>query len=340
MKHFLCFLLLGVSALLVFAESENMSVPIRIVITKQNTQTEYLSLHSLLQKNIDLEHSKIYINDFFTQTPVAIKEAFFVVDFSKEKFYRDYNRADFIEINPKIAFSSLDNAKKFVAKYGGKIENFDFTLLLAQEDFSENEKLFLNFRLKNGEIERGERTLQIFCPQLSYKKDFLDREELDREFAKYCVSLTDAQKEEINFYLSQKNNTHTLEEHLDLKNQKCPVCGMFVEYYPSWVVYLQKQDKKIFFDGVKDLKHFVLNPKKYQNNVLENYDIIVRDYYTLDFIDGKKAYYVIHSEILGPMGKEILSFKNKQEAQQFIKEHLGEIIEFKDITQEVLETLE
>jgi nitrous oxide reductase accessory protein NosL len=61
--------------------------------------------------------------------------------------------------------------------------------------------------------------------------------------------------------------------------------------------------------------------------------ILVRDYYSQKVIDAKKAFYVVNSDVYGPMGRELIPFKNQNEAKTFKKDHKAtSIIAFDDIS--------
>jgi nitrous oxide reductase accessory protein NosL len=65
----------------------------------------------------------------------------------------------------------------------------------------------------------------------------------------------------------------------------------------------------------------------------------VTDHYTEQHIKAEKAHYVIHSDIQGPMGAELIPLKDRASAEAFTKEHGGEILLFKDITPEIINSL-
>jgi len=125
---------------------------------------------------------------------------------------------------------------------------------------------------------------------------------------------------------------------------KCMVCGMFVAKYPDWTGAIVLKDSVTrFFDGPKDLFTYFLSIKKYdpQRDRSDIDTIWVKDYYTLSFIDGGKAFYVIGSDVLGPMGRELVAFKSAADAKAFLKDHGGKkVLLFKDITPEVMKQLE
>jgi nitrous oxide reductase accessory protein NosL len=125
---------------------------------------------------------------------------------------------------------------------------------------------------------------------------------------------------------------------------KCPVCGMFVAKYPDFAAQIQFRDGLTFhFDGAKDLFKFYLNVPRYTPG-REPADIVavfVTNYYDLAMIDGLSAYYVVGSDVYGPMGRELIPFTRKSEARDFLKDHKGKsIIRLRDITPAVLRPLD
>lgn len=134
--------------------------------------------------------------------------------------------------------------------------------------------------------------------------------------------------------LGQVENKVQVEE-----KEKCPVCGMFVAKYPRWAAQIfyahGDHEHKFSFDGVKDLMKFYFDPQKwgdYKVSIDMISKILVTDYYSQEGIDGMKAFYVIGSDVYGPMGNELIPFINLSDAKTFMEDHKGtKIIEFKDI---------
>lgn len=125
---------------------------------------------------------------------------------------------------------------------------------------------------------------------------------------------------------------------------KCPVCGMFVAPYPNWagaIVY--KDGGRLYFDGPKDLFTFYLAPEKY-GSARKRADvaaIYVTEYYSVAAIDGRKAFYVVGSDVRGPMGKELVPFAKKADAEGFLKDHRGQkVLRFDEIAPATLKLLE
>ena len=102
-----------------------------------------------------------------------------------------------------------------------------------------------------------------------------------------------------------------------------------------------KDKSRLSFDGVKDMMKFYFNRNKYgkYNDFMEDKitNIIVTDYYTQKPIDAKKAYYVVGSDVNGPMGEELIPFTSLNSAKTFLQDHHGKkIIKFNEITPDYL----
>jgi nitrous oxide reductase accessory protein NosL len=125
---------------------------------------------------------------------------------------------------------------------------------------------------------------------------------------------------------------------------KCPVCGMFVAKYPDFLAeILFKDGSSAFFDGTKDMFKYYLNLKKYQpsKKISDIDSIYVTDYYHLTLIDGLPAYYVLGSDIYGPMGRELIPFEKEADAKEFMKDHQGKsVLRLKEINDKVIKTLD
>jgi nitrous oxide reductase accessory protein NosL len=149
-----------------------------------------------------------------------------------------------------------------------------------------------------------------------------------------CHNLGNQQRHSLLFFL------HHFDMNLEYKGKliaphksKCPVCGMYPYKDPSWVAMMSVKKRDFYFDGVKDLMKFYLLDKKYRYNRKEISKIAVQDYYSLKVIDAKKAYYVVGSDVRGPMGEELIPFQNRSDAMIFLKDHTAKrILTFDEIT--------
>ncbi len=123
--------------------------------------------------------------------------------------------------------------------------------------------------------------------------------------------------------------------------ERCPVCGMFVAKYPNWVTQVHWSDGARYFDGVKDMMAWIFHPDQYNGIAQDSIkEIWVRDYYTLDWIDGRTAFFVMGSDTYGPMGHELIPFASRAAAENFLKDHHGRrILAFSEITADLIESL-
>lgn len=125
---------------------------------------------------------------------------------------------------------------------------------------------------------------------------------------------------------------------------KCPVCGMFVAKYPDFVAQILFKDGSYsVFDGAKDLFKYYFNLKRYAPaRQMEHVDAIyVTDYYSLGAVDGTTAFYVVGSDVLGPMGRELIPFEKESDAREFMRDHKGKsLLRFKDVKPELLRSLD
>lgn len=128
------------------------------------------------------------------------------------------------------------------------------------------------------------------------------------------------------------------------KTDRCPVCGMFVYKYPKWVAQIVfKGSTSYFYDGAKDMFKHIFDTSKYTPGRTADQiaAIYVTDYYEVELIEAKPAFYVIGSDVLGPMGHELLPFKDEASAQEFLEDHKGnKILRFQDVTPAIIESLD
>ncbi|MFZ4539966.1 nitrous oxide reductase accessory protein NosL [Propionivibrio sp.] len=119
----------------------------------------------------------------------------------------------------------------------------------------------------------------------------------------------------------------------------CPVCGMLVAKYPNWMaIVIYKDGHPHFFDGAKDMFKYLGDLPKYApgHKAAEISGIWVTEFYGLTRIDARKAFYVMGSDVLGPMGHEFVPLESRSDAEDFLKEHKGKrILSFEQATPEV-----
>ena len=61
----------------------------------------------------------------------------------------------------------------------------------------------------------------------------------------------------------------------------------------------------------------------------------------MTFIDGFKAFYVVGSDIYGPMGRELIPFEKEADAREFMKDHKGNrVLKLISVTPDILKSLD
>ncbi len=204
--------------------------------------------------------------------------------------------------------------------------SFIFTIALADET-----KL----------LKRGEKLYDIMCDKKAIETiryNTPNELKLQIKDKNYCSNIDNKKLYAVVIYLTKREpKTKILQKVNPPKDAKCPVCGMFVVKFPKWITSLQIEDKTYYFDGVKDMLKYYLDKHK----KIDIAQIIVNDYYTLEPIDAKTAWYVTGSTVYGPMGDEFIAFKTQKDAKSFSYEHHGKkIVKFSDIDEKLVYDLD
>ena len=124
----------------------------------------------------------------------------------------------------------------------------------------------------------------------------------------------------------------------------CPVCGMFVAKYPEWIATVGYRDGHAHhFDGAKDLFKYLLDISRWApgHRAKDIVAIGVTEYYGLTLIDARTAWFVIGSDVLGPMGHELIPLMTEEDALEFMQDHSGRrILRFNEVDGEILKNLD
>ena len=188
-------------------------------------------------------------------------------------------------------------------------------------------------------VQKGEKIAQQLCDENKLSKiESKDLKEilLEIDHINPCSTLNSRNKEALAYFIMAggSKTLHTVKGQIEVpKKAKCPVCGMFVAKYPKWAAYIEADSRNYYFDGVKDMMKFYIFDVDFPFNRNKITQIKVTDFYTIEAIDAKKAFYVIGSDMYGPMGNELVPFSSQDAAQNFMRDHRGKmIILFEDIT--------
>ncbi len=237
----------------------------------------------------------------------------------------------------KLAFAKKEDALAFAKKMGGRVVDF-FTALKSAKESLKTDIAMTNKKKQKKMYPMGKKIFEKMCSHTidPTKYDQINTLKADIKTNKLCKPLKEKQLQAVTLYLWEvkrvgkiaKNNTVKV-----TKDEKCPVCGMFVYKYPRWAAQIffkmDGHEHHLSFDGVKDLMKFYFEPQTWGNfaNVKENITkILVTDYYSQKAIDGKKAFFVVGSDVLGPMGNELIPFEQESDAKTFLKDHRGKKI--------------
>ena len=292
------------------------------------------------EHNISLD--KVQVVDAKTEQLIYAKDAFYVVG---SKVMGTMSKVS------KLAFASKDDAKAFVKEYGGEIVSFEQALAMAQKSLT-NDIAMITAKKQKKIYPMGKKIFEKLCQQdinlTAYSQINELKSALNEE--KLCKKPLEGMKHQaVALYLWEVKRQEELWQSGEVimvsKEEKCPVCGMFTYKYPKWVAQIFYGDKHYSFDGVKDLMKFYFDPMKWgkfgdakKESIRK---ILVTDYYSQKAIDGYKAYYVIGSDILGPMGNELIPFAKKSDAKTFMSDHRGKrIVTFDKITKKEVYALD
>lgn len=112
----------------------------------------------------------------------------------------------------------------------------------------------------------------------------------------------------------------------------CPVCDMYAARYPKNKCQIQTADGKVIhFCSTQCLFEFLKNSHKYAMPALKTKFMWVVDYESGQWIYAQNAFYVLGTNVRGPMGKEAFPFINKEKATEFSKAHSGTVLRFKEV---------
>ena len=305
---------------------------------KNGIQRQYCSINSLLKdiKDYGINRDTIQVVDANSLKFIYAPNAYYVIGSKVEGTMSKVS---------KIAFKYKQDALSFQKKFGGEIVDFQTALEEAAKTYEEDIKK-INENKKNILYPMGEKLYNQRCEKID-PKNYLEINELKAEILRkqLCSSFDEKELQAIAVFLWDKVKEDSSKEKIQVyEKERCPVCGMYVSKYPKWttqLIYAHKDHKhKFSFAGTKDMMKFYLNPKKWgdfpvSKKQLEK--VKVTDYNLQKPIDGKEAFYVVGSNVFGPMGNEYIPFKSIEEAQAFKNKHNGtKIVKFDEILEKEL----
>ncbi len=292
----------------------------------KDSTKQYCSMRCLA---VDMKQNKINAGEML------------VVDVVSQKFI-DVKNADYVVGSDvrgtmsrvsKLAFLNAESAEDFSMEHGGDIVGFDKAFAMAKESLGSDIAMVMKKKEKKM-YPMGKKIFEKSCNKNIDLKEFEQINQLKAAIKddNLCKVMKEQQLQALSLYLwevKRLEGVKSVDETIKITNdEKCPVCGMFVYKYPKWAAQIFYNDAHYSFDGVKDMMKYY---HKHRDGVLK---IIVTDYYSQKAIDAFGAYFVVGSDVYGPMGDELIPFSSQSEAKTFSMDHKGfKLLRFDDITE-------
>ncbi len=140
-------------------------------------------------------------------------------------------------------------------------------------------------------------------------------------------------KSEETVVTNEKTEKLTHESSLTSFSSDCKNCGMPSKEYPKWHVKMLQNSSESYFCSPRCM--FIQATEGAAIKVTDS--IFVVDYYNQKFFDARQAYFVINSDVTGPMGHDFVPFADEKAAKEFQTEHKGkEIVRFSEVTEAMI----
>ncbi len=249
----------------------------------------------------------------------------------------------------KLAFADRAAAAAFAANCGGRVVSFDRALAAARADLAADDRR-LRTKQKLELWPAGERIFRARCRADALSPTSFDsihrlKAALVREGV--CRGLGEPELQRVAHYLWHRRTKAAGGKERPAgiavpERVRCPVCGMFVKPYPRWVARVKLAGGgQLYFDGAKDMFKFLLQPGRWGHPGAEAEMVQVTGYYDLRPLDGRSARYVIGSDVLGPMGHELVPLPDAERAATFMRDHGGRrSLTFDQVDLELLDQLD
>ncbi|EJS64805.1 nitrous oxide reductase accessory protein NosL [Bacillus cereus] len=114
---------------------------------------------------------------------------------------------------------------------------------------------------------------------------------------------------------------------IDEKHDKCDICqiGVMDNQFATEIVL--KDGKALKFDDIGCMyKWMEINSGE------KTKEKFVRDYDSKDWISLEDATYVYDKTITTPMAYNVISFKNKKDAESFVSNYKGKVLSYKELS--------
>ena len=121
-------------------------------------------------------------------------------------------------------------------------------------------------------------------------------------------------------------------------HKACPLCGMYPARYPQFNCQIVFEDGSYeAFDSAVGLLVYLLFPDNTGIKLKPLARIYFKDYLKEGWLEAGKTFFVIGSEIMGPMGVEFLPVDSQQAAEELKKQANGkDVIHYTMINRQYL----
>ena len=197
---------------------------------KNNTPRQYCSLRCLVvdMQEYGIDKDTIKVIDANTQNMIDANKAFYVVG---SKIKGTMSKVS------KLAFALEDDAKAFAKKYKGRVVDFKTALEMAEKSLKSDIAMIKKKKEKKI-YPMGKKIFAKMCNQDIDLTDYIEINELKSAIKndKLCKPLKEKQLQALSLYLWEVKRFGDLKSiegtiHVT-KDEKCPICGMFVYKYP------------------------------------------------------------------------------------------------------------
>lgn len=300
---------------------------------KNKTPRQYCSMRCLVQdkEEYGIDDSSVRVVDAKSEKLIDARSAFYVLDSDVKGTMSRVS---------KLAFAKKSDAEEHVKKYKGKIVTFDEAMKAAKESLKSDNALTQSKKEKKI-YAMGKKIYGKMCSKDIDETNYIEINELkaDIKNSKLCKPMDEDKLQALALYLwevKRLGDLKSIEGKIEVtEDEKCPICGMFVYKYPKWAAQIFYADKHYSFDGVKDLmKYYFLNKDGISK-------ILVTDYYSQKAIEARESFFVVGSDVYGPMGDELIPFAKLEDAKTFSLDHKGKkILRFDEIDEIIIKKLD
>lgn len=118
---------------------------------------------------------------------------------------------------------------------------------------------------------------------------------------------------------------------------RCVVCGMYPARYPEHRCQLSTGDGNTYhFCSSQCLVTFLAEPKQYVKKELKVKSVWVTVFQEHSYEYAFGLYYLVGSNLMGPMGREALSYRSHAAAEAAAQQHGGKVLRFNDLTPQLV----